>query len=591
MIPRRAQEGIHRIRFPDGRAAAFRAGRMEEFFTRFQRRRSTSREFDVFRQFYRQLFFRYELFATFFAVYDRNRGTPVALTGNQPVAEAEVYRRMAIVVIDEPFRNGFLPFFDGQAVEFTGIDEIAFACIGFGDVIVFVVDFAFRILDDIFDGNIVFLAEFKVTLIVAGNTHYGTGTIIDEDVVGNPDRYFCLIDRIDGIGTGKHANFFGIIGRTFNIALVAHFFNESAQFGFVGLAFDDPFHKGMFRSQDDEAGTEDRIDTGREQFYPFADFRDIKEEVCPFAAADPVALHGLDPFRPARQFVQIVEETVCIIGNLEEPLFQVFLDDRIVTAPAYAAFSLFVGKDGMAVFAPVDLGFLAVCQAAFVHQFEHPLRPFIIFFMAGGNFPVPVIGQAQGFLLPFHIGYIVIGPLCRRDIMLDSRIFCRHAECIESHGMNDVVADHSSIAGNDVADSVVADMAHMQIARRIREHFQYVVLGLVTFVRAFIYFIIQPDFLPFLFYFLWNIFFHSSTPHVANKIEGKVVDLSIIKGLTRQVNSCFANPCQKFSGSKPLRQKEAPASWYVWMRPIFSLSDFSSSNQMRSRPLGRRVSR
>ena len=40
-----------------------------------------------------------------------------------------------------------------------------------------------------------------------------------------------------------------------------------------------------------------------------------------------------------------------------------------------------------------------------------------------------------------------------------------------------------------------------------------------------------------------------------------------------------------------VRQKEAPASWYVWMRPIFSLSDFSSSNQLRSRPLGRRVSR
>lgn len=48
-VPRRADKGIHRVRFPFGRAAAFRAGAVDEAFARRQRRYGTGREFDVFR--------------------------------------------------------------------------------------------------------------------------------------------------------------------------------------------------------------------------------------------------------------------------------------------------------------------------------------------------------------------------------------------------------------------------------------------------------------------------------------------------------------------------------------------------------------
>ena len=62
-VPRRADEGIHRIRFPFGRAAAFRAGAVDKAVARRQGRYGTGCEFDVFRQLDRQLVFRDELFA------------------------------------------------------------------------------------------------------------------------------------------------------------------------------------------------------------------------------------------------------------------------------------------------------------------------------------------------------------------------------------------------------------------------------------------------------------------------------------------------------------------------------------------------
>ena len=124
-IPGRADEGIHRIGFSRRRATAFRAGAVNEFFARRQGRYGAGRKLDIRRQFNRQLIFRHELFAAFRAVNDRNRRAPIALTGNEPVAELEVDRALAEVVIDEPFRNGLAAFFVSQAVEFAGVNQNA----------------------------------------------------------------------------------------------------------------------------------------------------------------------------------------------------------------------------------------------------------------------------------------------------------------------------------------------------------------------------------------------------------------------------------------------------------------------------------
>lgn len=113
MVPRRTKECIHCIRFSDSRATTFRTRRMEEGFTRFKRRCSASCKLDVVRKFYWKLVFRNKLFTAFITIYNRNRRTPVTLTRNQPIANAEVNRPMTKIAFFQPFRNRFLAFFNG----------------------------------------------------------------------------------------------------------------------------------------------------------------------------------------------------------------------------------------------------------------------------------------------------------------------------------------------------------------------------------------------------------------------------------------------------------------------------------------------
>ena len=312
---------------------------------------------------------------------------------------------------------------------------------------------------------------------------------------------------MDAVDAGIHADFFRFCARPFDIAGIAYFFAESFQFGLLGIVFQKLVDQGMFRRQDDESDPIDCVWTRRVDGDFFLQTGDIETKFQAFTAADPVLLHGLDAFRPPRQELQVFQQAVGIIGDLEEPLFQVLFDDRRVAAPAFTFDDLFVGQDGVAFFAPVNFRFFAVSQTPFVEQFKDPLRPFIVFFMARSDFAVPVIRQAQRLLLARHVGDVAVCPFCGRDIVLDSCVFCRHTESIIAHRMQDVITVHAAITGNDVTNRVIADMSHVQIPRRIREHFQYVIRRLAVVFAAAVAFTFFPYVLPFLFYFLWNILF------------------------------------------------------------------------------------
>ncbi len=57
------------------------------------------------------------------------------------------------------------------------------------------------------------------------------------------------------------------------------------------------------------------------------------------------------------------------------------------------------------------------------------------------------------------------------------RVFRRQAEGVPAHGVQYVETPGPFIAGNDVADGVVADMAHVNAPRGIGVHFKNIVLG------------------------------------------------------------------------------------------------------------------
>ena len=64
-------------------------------------------------------------------------------------------------------------------------------------------------------------------------THNGTGTVINEYVVGNPNRDIFTGHRMFGISAGEKTFFFNIRRGTVNFVQIAYFVNECVQFRFI----------------------------------------------------------------------------------------------------------------------------------------------------------------------------------------------------------------------------------------------------------------------------------------------------------------------------------------------------------------------
>ena len=99
-----------------------------------------------------------------------------------------------------------------------------------------------------------------------------------------------------------------------------------------------------------------------------------------------------------------VEQFVGVSGDSEEPLFEgALLHGRGFVTPAAAVHHLLVGEHGGAFGAPVDQRLFAIGQAALQHLEEEPLVPAIIFGIAGGDFAVPIVAEAEAAMRSLHV--------------------------------------------------------------------------------------------------------------------------------------------------------------------------------------------
>ena len=92
--------------------------------------------------------------------------------------------------------------------------------------------------------------------------------------------------------------------------------------------------------------------------------------------------------------------------------------------------------------------------------------------------------------------------------MFDGRVLSRQAERVPTHGMQHVEAAHLGVAGDDVADRVIAHMPHVDVARRVREHLEHVLLGLGMIFRDLVQVGIFPSLLPTRFDLVRVVLFH-----------------------------------------------------------------------------------
>src|SRR5690606_31863866 len=105
---------------------------------------------------------------------------------------------------------------------------------------------------------------------------------------------------------------------------------------------------------------------------------------------DPVALHGLDLFRPAIQFIKAAQELIRVSGDLEVIHRDFAFFDQRATAPAATVDHLFVGQNGLVDWVPVDAAVFTVDHAFFKQAGEQPLLPTIVVGLAGGDFTRPI---------------------------------------------------------------------------------------------------------------------------------------------------------------------------------------------------------
>ncbi len=101
---------------------------------------------------------------------------------------------------------------------------------------------------------------------------------------------------------------------------------------------------------------------------------------------------------------------------------------------------------------------------------EAPLRPLVVVGVAGGDFTIPVVGQAQLLQLRLHLGNVLVRPGGGVNAPVDGGIFGRQAKGVPAHGVEHTVALHSLEAGDDISNCIIAHMPHMQVARGVGKH-------------------------------------------------------------------------------------------------------------------------
>ena len=108
-------------------------------------------------------------------------------------------------------------------------------------------------------------------------------------------------------------------------------------------------------------------------------------------------------------------------------------------------------------------GLLRIIVVPAAEHFEEcPLGPFVIFRVAGADFAGPVVGETYAVQLLAVTGYIVVGCLLGMLAGLDGILFCRKAEGIIAHRMQDIESSEPLVAAVDVAGYIAEGMSDVK---------------------------------------------------------------------------------------------------------------------------------
>ena len=304
----------------------------------------------------------------------------------------------------------------------------------------------------------------------------GARAVVHEDEVGDPDRHHAPgLQRMLGDEAGVVADLLGRLDRGLRRAGAIAFRDEGRDPGILRGKLVD---QRVMRRERDEGGAEERVGARREDLELPVAARDPPLDIGALRLADPVLLHQPDLLGPAREPVERGAQVVGRGGDPEEPLRELALLHRRAGAPALAVDHLLVGEHGLVDGIPVDEGLLAMDEAGLHEVQEQLLLVLVVAGVAGRDLALPVEAEAHALQLAAHRRDVVVGPFRGVDAVLARGVLRRQAKGVPAHRVHDLEAARALVAGDHVAQRVVAHMAHVDAPRRVGEHLEHVVLGL-----------------------------------------------------------------------------------------------------------------
>ena len=201
-IPGRTRPLRHGVGLSFRRLSTYRADRIHPGVDRRKRGLPGSRRLIGIhiRQGQRKLILRNRYGSTVRTMNNRDRLSPVSLTGEYPVTKLVVDCLSSNAFLFDHYRGFFFQDSRLHPIPFSRIDHGSGSlCICFRHIFNFFSIFG----DHLDDWNMELRCKCKVTVIVGRYTHDRSGTIISQYIVGQPDRHFRTVHRIDGIASCK----------------------------------------------------------------------------------------------------------------------------------------------------------------------------------------------------------------------------------------------------------------------------------------------------------------------------------------------------------------------------------------------------
>ncbi len=331
--------------------------------------------------------------------------------------------------------------------------------------------------DDDADRQLILAGKLEVALVVGRHRHDRAGAVFRQDEVRHPDRHVLAGKRIDRRAAGVESF---LLDRAVAPGLAiqgAELRHPAAEGLRIRALARESVHERVFRGQQDEGRAIDGVDARGEDLDARVAAGDRERDAGALGSADPVALHHDDLLGPLRQRLEAGQQFVRVLGDPEEPLFQLPRHDRRPAPPAGAVDDLLVGQDGVVDGTPVDGRAPAVCQPALEHLQEDPLVELVVIGQTRRDLALPGVADAQTLQLPFHVGDVGERGGLRMGARLDRRVLGRQPERVPSKRMQHIETAHPLHARHHVADDVVADVSDVRVPRGVRKHLQAIELG------------------------------------------------------------------------------------------------------------------